>query len=83
MTKNEVLSARQIQEKKTPLAVISSGIACNSDKEWARKQEDIKKITDNLVASDIVSKAPHQVWKTFEGRKAMEEALKELVKAEV
>ncbi|TID16502.1 putative membrane protein [Venturia nashicola] len=81
LTKNEVFSARQIQEKKTPLAVISSGLACNADKEWAHKQEDIKKITDNLVASDIISKAPHQVWKTFEGREAMEKALSKLVKA--
>jgi len=80
LTKNEVFSARHIQKKDTPLAVISSGIKVNTDKEWSRKQEDMRKITDNLVDWSVVSKAPHEVWRTFEGRQEMEEMLGKLVK---
>jgi pimeloyl-ACP methyl ester carboxylesterase len=81
LTKNEIFSARQIQKKDTPLVVISSGIAFKSDREWARKQEDSRRITDNLVDWSVVNKAPHQVWKTFEGREEMEKSLGKLVEA--
>ncbi|KAI8940213.1 hypothetical protein NX059_003918 [Plenodomus lindquistii] len=81
LTKNEVVSSRNIQSADTPLAIISSGISCGKDREWERKQEDLTKLTDNLVAFDIVKKAPHQVWHTLEGRSVMEKRLKALVKA--
>jgi len=81
LTKNEVLSARHIQNKDTPLAVISSGIKFKTDKEWSHKQEDMRKITDNLVDWTVVSKAPHEVWQTYEGRQEMEKLLGKLVKA--
>ncbi|KAF2682483.1 hypothetical protein K458DRAFT_307099 [Lentithecium fluviatile CBS 122367] len=81
LSKNEVVSARNIQSADTALVVISSAIKCRTDKEWERKQEDLTKLTDNLVAWDVVNKAPHQVWRTYEGRAAMEKRLKQLVKA--
>jgi len=80
LTKNEVSSARNIQIQDTPLALISSGIEVKRDSEWARKQEDLSHLTNNLVSWDIVNKAPSEVWKTYEGRKLIEKRLKELVR---
>jgi len=80
LSKNEVSAARTIQSTDTPLVVISSGIKCRSDGEWERKQEDLTKLTDNLVSWDVVNKAPHQVWSTMDGRTVMEKRLGELVK---
>lgn len=81
LSKNEVVSARNIQSADTPLAIISSGIEVKRDSEWERKQKDLTKLTENLVAWDVVNKAPHQVWATLEGRTAMEKRLRQLVKA--
>jgi len=81
LTKNDISAAKNIQSKDLPLVVVSSGIKVRSDKEWERKQEDMTKITDNLLEWTVVNKAPHQVWKTFEGRKEMERGLAKLVKA--
>ncbi|KAF2421029.1 hypothetical protein EJ08DRAFT_653675 [Tothia fuscella] len=81
LTRNDIASARIIQQKKTPLVVVSSGIKCKTDREWERKQEDMTKITDNLLDWSVVNKAPHQVWKTYDGRKAMEKGLQKLVEA--
>lgn len=81
LTKNEVVSARNIQSAETPLVVISSAIECRKDSEWDRKQRDSTKLTENLVGWDVINKAPHQVWRTLEGRQVMEKRLKDLVKA--
>lgn len=81
LTKNDVSSARNIQDRKTPLVVVSSGIEVRRDKEWERKQEDLTKITDNLLDWSVVNKAPHEVWRTYDGRVEMEKGLKKLVKA--
>jgi pimeloyl-ACP methyl ester carboxylesterase len=81
LSKNEVVSARNIQLADTPLVIVSSGIKCRTDSEWERKQQDLTKLTDNLVAWDVVNKAPHQVWDTLDGRTVMEKDLKALVKA--
>lgn len=80
LSKNEVVSARNIQSSDTPLAVVSSGIECKRDSEWERKQKDLTTLTDDLVGWDVVNKAPHQVWQTLEGRTAMEKRLRQLVK---
>ncbi|KAF1975331.1 mitochondrial integral membrane protein-like protein [Bimuria novae-zelandiae CBS 107.79] len=81
LSKNEVASARNIQSADTPLVVVSSAIECQRDSEWERKQRDSTKLTENLIGWDVVNKAPHQVWRTMEGRDVMEKRLKELVKA--
>jgi pimeloyl-ACP methyl ester carboxylesterase len=80
LTKNDISSAKIIQQENTPLVVISSGIECRRDHDWERKQEDLTKLTKNLLNWTVVNKAPHQVWKTLEGRAAMEKGLKKLVK---
>lgn len=79
LTKNEVLSARNIQTPKTPLVVVSSGIMMKKDKAWESKQEDLAKLTDNLIAYDVVSGAPHEVWRTLKGREVLEKRLGELL----
>ncbi|KAF2187771.1 mitochondrial integral membrane protein-like protein [Zopfia rhizophila CBS 207.26] len=81
LSKNEVVSARNIQSSNTPLVIISSAIKCRTDSEWETKQKDLTTLTDNLVSWDVVNKAPHQVWQTFEGRTVMEKRLGELVRA--
>lgn len=80
LTKNEVLSARTIQKESVPLVVVSSGVKVRSDREWESKQEDLTKITSNLLDWTVVNKAPHQVWQTYDGRTEMEKGLKKLVK---
>ncbi|KAF2836317.1 mitochondrial integral membrane protein-like protein [Patellaria atrata CBS 101060] len=80
LTKNEVVSSNTIQDKKVPLAIVSSGVKCRTDREWERKQRDLTHLTNELVGWDVVQKAPHQVWKTYEGRKTMERRLDDLVK---
>ena len=79
-TKKEVNQARNIQQKDTPLVVVSSGIETRRDSEWEKKQRDLTTITDNLIAWDVVNKAPHEVWKTYPGRQILEKRLGELVK---
>ncbi|WPH02669.1 Hypothetical protein R9X50_00553500 [Acrodontium crateriforme] len=80
LTLNEVRTARTIQDKETPLVVVSSGIKTRSSKEWEKKQEDLTKITGNLVSWDIVNKAPHHVWRTSDGKNLLEKRLGKLVK---
>lgn len=80
LTKNEVVQARNIQEPKTPLVVVSSGISTRNDREWNDKQQDLTKITENLLAWDVVGGAPHEVWRTLEGREILEKRLGELVR---
>lgn len=80
LTKKEVSAARAIQDKNTPLTVISSGIDVRRDSEWEKKQREQSKLTDKLEHWDIVNKAPHQVWKTFEGRETIEKRLKQMLK---
>jgi hypothetical protein len=81
LTKNEVSSARNIQFDKTPLIIISSGIEVRRDSEWEKKQRDLTHLTRKLVSWDIVTKAPGEVWKTYDGREMIEKRLKELVHA--
>ena len=80
LTKNEVSQARNIQSPKTPLVVVSSGINVRTDDEWERKQRDLTLITDKLISWDVVNAAPHEVWKTLEGRQILEKRLGELVR---
>jgi pimeloyl-ACP methyl ester carboxylesterase len=81
-TKNDVTSARAIQDPDTPVVLISSGQEVRRDHEWSEGQRDLSKLTRNVKHWDIVDKAPHQVWETAEGRDQMEKRLSKLVFAE-
>lgn len=79
LTKSEVAQSRNIQSRKTPLVVVSSGVHVRKDREWERKQEDLTKITNNLIAWDVVGGAPpEEVWRTYEGRRVLEKRLGQL-----
>lgn len=81
LSKNEVVAANNIISDETPLVVVSSGIAVRRDNDWARKQRELANLTKNLVAFDVVNKAPHAVWHTLEGRQIIEKRLGELLEA--
>jgi pimeloyl-ACP methyl ester carboxylesterase len=80
ITESEIASARNIQTPKTPLVVVSSGVEVRKSERWAKKQEEQTKVTDNLVAWDVVKAAPHEVWRTLRGRQVLEKRLGLLVK---
>jgi pimeloyl-ACP methyl ester carboxylesterase len=80
LTKNEIIRARAIQSPSTPYALISSGIEVRRDSTWDSKQREYSKLTDKCLSWDIVNKAPHEVWRTQNGRDVIEKRLGELVK---
>jgi pimeloyl-ACP methyl ester carboxylesterase len=82
MTRSEIEAARHVQMADTPLTVVSSGVKVDGDKKWASKQEDLTGITKNLRNWDIVKDAPHEVWRTTEGRRVLEKRLREMVSEE-
>ena len=79
LTRNEVLQARNIQTETTRLVVVSSGIEVGRNREWESKQKDLTTLTDRLVGWDVVNRAPHEVWRTEEGRRVIRVRLEELV----
>jgi hypothetical protein len=80
MTTSEIASARNIQPSDTPLVVVSSGVEVRKSEQWAKQQEQLSHITDNLLVWDVVKGAPHEVWRTLEGRNILEKRLGQLVK---
>ncbi|KAK3709255.1 hypothetical protein LTR37_010993 [Vermiconidia calcicola] len=81
LTKSEISNARTIQKLDTPLVIVSSGIETRKSDQWEKKQRDLTKVTDTLLSWDVVNKAPHMLWDTYDGRKVMEKRLGQLVKA--
>lgn len=79
MTAAEVQSASHIQTGQTPLVVVSSGREMRKDSTWAKRQEELSRITDRLLAWDVVDGAPHEVWTDGEGRQVLEKRLREIV----
>ncbi|EFX02544.1 mitochondrial integral membrane protein [Grosmannia clavigera kw1407] len=79
LTRRDVATSRVIQYQDTLLAVISSGEQIRRDDVWESKQRDLTHLTHNLLAWDVIDKAPHQVWNTLEGRAAIEKRLKKMV----
>ncbi|KAI1001684.1 hypothetical protein K3495_g6516 [Podosphaera aphanis] len=80
-TKNEIISAKTIQDENVPFALISSGIEVKKSSEWEAKQRELSQLTKNLLSWDIVDEAPAEVWITSRGREIIEKRLKELIKA--
>lgn len=81
LSKSEVMGASNIQTGNTPVVIVSSGIEVGKDRTWEKKQEEFTHLTDKTLSWDVVPKAPHEVWQTFEGRQLMEKRLGQLVKA--
>lgn len=78
-TRRDAQTSRQIQDKDTPLVVISSGVHVKRSHTWEKKQRELTKLTNKLKHWDIVDGAPHEVWQTLDGRQKIEKRLKELV----
>lgn len=79
LTRHEVTSARTIQNTKTPFVLISSGTHMRDDREWGKKQEDLTKLTANMLSWDVVKSAPHSIWQSPEGREVMGKRLNDLL----
>jgi pimeloyl-ACP methyl ester carboxylesterase len=79
ITYSEIRTAQHVQMPGTPVVVVSSGTEVRKNDQWAKKQEELTKITDNLKDWDIVQGAPHEVWRVAEGRVVLEKRLRELV----
>lgn len=79
ITASEISTAQHVQMPGTPLVVVSSGIEVHKNEQWAKKQEALTSITDNLKNWDVVKGAPHEVWRSPEGRRVLEKRLKDLV----
>lgn len=79
LTKRDVTSSRAIQNRDVPVVVISSGVMMKKDRQWEDKQRDLTQLTDDLHDWDVVTKAPHQVWRTLDGREIIERRIKQLV----
>ncbi|GES59715.1 integral membrane protein [Aspergillus terreus] len=82
MTASEIQTARHVQEADTPLMVVSSGVEVRKSQRWAKAQQDLTKVTRNLQEWDVVKGAPHEVWRTVDGRQLLEKRLRQLVKGE-
>jgi hypothetical protein len=79
LTRRDVLGSRAIQRPETAVTVISSGEQMQTDSQWEAMQRNLTRVTANLKNWDVVHGAPHQVWKTLEGREMIERRLKKLV----
>ena len=79
ITRNEVIAAQAILPKSIPFAVVSSGEECK-DKDWEEGQRELAS-NSNKKIWDVVGKAPHDVWRSEEGKKVLKKRLAELVRA--
>ncbi|KAI0972530.1 mitochondrial integral membrane protein [Xylaria arbuscula] len=79
LSKRDVASSRAIQARDVPLTLVSSGSQIRQDDKWEKRQRELSGLTHNLQHWDIVDDAPHQVWRTLEGRNKIEKRLRQLV----
>ncbi|KAI1333446.1 mitochondrial integral membrane protein [Xylariaceae sp. FL0255] len=79
LSRRDVASSRAIQRPDVPLSLITSGQQLREDEDWENKQRDLSHLTHQLQHWDVVNKAPHEVWRTLEGRETMEKRLRQLV----
>ena len=79
ITRNEVIAAQAILPKSIPVAVVSSGKECK-DKEWEEGQRELADSANKRIW-DVVGNAPHEVWKSEEGKKVLKKRLAEMVRA--
>lgn len=81
LSKRDLASSSAIQNPDVPLSLISSGVEIRRDSGWEDKQRDISHLTHKLKHWDIVDEAPHEVWRSRNGRDIIEKRLKQLVNA--
>lgn len=81
-TRRDIEGSKAIMRRSTPLAVVTSGKRVRRDDKWKGKQRDLTKLTEKLWSWDVIEGAPHEVWQTVDGRRVIEERLKEMVHQE-
>lgn len=79
ITRNEVIAAQAIIPASIPVVVVSSGKECQ-DKDWEEGQRELSAKANKRIW-DVVGKAPHDVWKSEEGKIVLKKRLSELVRA--
>ena len=81
LTSNEIIAARGILPRDTPIAVVSSGLKVKKDKQWNDGQRELSRLSGKLIAWDVVGGAPHEVWRNSRGKDMLEKRLAQLVNA--
>ena len=79
LTKQEISAARTIQARDTKLAVLSSGLRVHQDSAWERAQKDLCSLSEDIVACEVISGAPHEIYDVPKGRRRIDQLLGELV----
>lgn len=79
LTKQEISAARTIQSRDTKLAVLSSGLRVHQDSAWERAQKDLCSLSEDVVACEVISGAPHEIYSVPKGRRRIDQVLGELV----
>ncbi|KAI5798852.1 hypothetical protein EDC01DRAFT_20516 [Geopyxis carbonaria] len=79
-THNEIMAAQAILPKDVPVAVVSSGKAIKKSQEWNDGQRQLTKITDKLVAWDVINHASHNIWQDSKGKQVLEKRLVQLLR---
>ncbi|KAI0176264.1 hypothetical protein GGR52DRAFT_540200 [Hypoxylon sp. FL1284] len=79
LSKRDLASSTAIQNPDVPLNIISSGVKLREDSGWEDKQRDLSHLTRKLKHWDIANEAPHEVWRTRQGRDIIEKRLRQLV----
>lgn len=80
ITSSEINTARRVllQIEDIPLVVVSSGVEVERSSRWKKAQEDLTRVTKDLRAWDVVQSAPHEVWGDYEGKRVVEQRLREV-----
>ncbi|KAK9475998.1 hypothetical protein V1514DRAFT_338286 [Lipomyces japonicus] len=73
-TKNEIIAAREILPRNIPVAVLTSQDMIRNVEGWSEYQRDLTQLTDVNTEWQIID-APHEVWRSDEGRKQIDEAI--------
>jgi pimeloyl-ACP methyl ester carboxylesterase len=82
LTRREVERSRAMQARDIPFALVSSGDKMDADSGWKKGQENMRDMTDELVAWDIVKGVPRRrnIWDDEKGRRVVLQRLGELVR---
>lgn len=80
LTNAEMRAARVILPREVPIAVVASGKRVEKDDAWASAQRELSKLSSKSLGLDVISGAPHEVWRDPDGRDILETRLRALVK---
>ncbi|KAI5284182.1 hypothetical protein KEM52_003027 [Ascosphaera acerosa] len=79
LTRPDLARADEALDRRLPLAVVAAGREVERDKQWARAQEQLRAVSDNLLSWTVVKGAPHEVWESREGKRVLDEQLRRVL----